>query len=322
MTSATKALDLTELRKLDRHSPVQAALPWLIVVIVGFMITPLTLFISGGDPRGLLAVLPSIFLSGGVLGAGIAGWRAHLKQLVIIKQFALDNNLELKSDPELMALLPQSIANKGHSHKYMHGYEFTIAGKPVTVFNYQYSEGHGKNQRTFRFGAAVLSTKKSYPHLFLDGSVNGASWSYSGNQKISLEGNFDKYFKLYAPKESKSVALAILTPDVMQTLINSAASYDVEIFDKSISFVSNKSFYGFQQLQDLEKCIKAVSGEFDHKEVSWRPVYSATGQPMKLTRRNFGKLALAGFIIYILFQIVSALIDARIDTMIKARLLN
>jgi hypothetical protein len=51
------------------------------------------------------------------------------------------------------------------------------------------------------------------------------------NQKLSLEGDFDKYFTLYAPKAYETDALYIFTPDLMALLIDQVAKFDVEIVD-------------------------------------------------------------------------------------------
>ena len=58
--------------------------------------------------------------------------------------------------------------------------------------------------------------------------------SYRKSQALSLEGNFDRYFTLYAPVEYKADALYVFTPDVMACLIDEGAKYDMEIIDDEL----------------------------------------------------------------------------------------
>jgi hypothetical protein len=55
--------------------------------------------------------------------------------------------------------------------------------------------------------------------------------SFNRNQVLSLEGDFDKHFTLYCPKEYEQDALYVFTPDLMALLIDDAGSFDVEIVD-------------------------------------------------------------------------------------------
>ena len=59
---------------------------------------------------------------------------------------------------------------------------------------------------------------------------------------LSLEGDFDKYFTLYAPREYERDALYVFTPDLMVLLIDRLASYDLEIVDNRLYTYSHKPF--------------------------------------------------------------------------------
>ena len=55
--------------------------------------------------------------------------------------------------------------------------------------------------------------------------------SFARDQRLSLEGDFDKYFTLYCPEGYEQDALYLFTPDIMARFIDSAAQLDVEIVD-------------------------------------------------------------------------------------------
>lgn len=58
--------------------------------------------------------------------------------------------------------------------------------------------------------------------------------AYYTDQHVHLEGDFHKYFRVYAPNGYQVDARYILTPDVMATLINRAHRYSVELVDTSL----------------------------------------------------------------------------------------
>ncbi|MCW4456907.1 hypothetical protein [Microbacterium sp. MPKO10] len=66
--------------------------------------------------------------------------------------------------------------------------------------------------------------------------------SISRDQILSLEGDFDRHFTLYCPREYERDALYLFTPDLMALLIDNVAVYDAEIVDDWLFFYSSKPF--------------------------------------------------------------------------------
>jgi hypothetical protein len=48
---------------------------------------------------------------------------------------------------------------------------------------------------------------------------------FSSPMKISLEGNFDKYFSVYAPPDTQIEDLEVMTPDLMESLVDHYDEY-------------------------------------------------------------------------------------------------
>ncbi len=71
------------------------------------------------------------------------------------------------------------------------------------------------------------------PHIVLDPPRATASvlGLWERGQHLSLEGDFDRYFRLYCPTGYERDALYLFTPDVMARFIDSAATLEVEIVD-------------------------------------------------------------------------------------------
>ncbi|MBD3940125.1 hypothetical protein IF188_00240 [Microbacterium sp. NEAU-LLC] len=107
----------------------------------------------------------------------------------------------------------------------------------LAVGNQTFTTGSGKNRRTHRWGFASVRLGTELPHLVLDATSNDAlrvsnlPVSLDRAQRLSLEGDFDRHFALYAPVGYERDALYLFTPDVMARFVDHAAALDVEIVD-------------------------------------------------------------------------------------------
>jgi hypothetical protein len=84
------------------------------------------------------------------------------------------------------------------------------------------------------------------PHLILDATSNNTIISdlpvrVDSAQRLSLEGDFDRWFHLYTPTRYRSDALYIFTPDVMAALIDNASRYNLEIVDDHLVFFTSSA---------------------------------------------------------------------------------
>jgi hypothetical protein len=113
----------------------------------------------------------------------------------------------------------------------------STSGRYFDLGNYQYSIGSGKSRATKYWGYLALHLDRRLPNMVLDSRENNTLFgsdlptTFSRDQILSLEGDFDKHFTLYCPKEYEQDALYVFTPDLMALLIDDAGSYDVEIVD-------------------------------------------------------------------------------------------
>lgn len=56
------------------------------------------------------------------------------------------------------------------------------------------------------------------------------------HQRLSLEGDFDRWFSLYVPAGYERDALFVFTPDVMAALVDHASAYSIEVVDDTVVF--------------------------------------------------------------------------------------
>jgi hypothetical protein len=113
----------------------------------------------------------------------------------------------------------------------------SASGRFIDYGNYHYMTSNGKNQQRHDWGFLAMRLDRALPHMVLDATANNGIFAssmpttFSRNQRLSLEGDFDRFFTLYCPREYERDALYVFTPDLMALLIDEAAAFDVEIVD-------------------------------------------------------------------------------------------
>lgn len=113
-----------------------------------------------------------------------------------------------------------------------------VARSGTEFGNLKRNKPHAGTWHYFRVKSAVR-----LPHLILDSTQTSAvakhlPVSIQRQQRLSLEGDFDDWFRVHAPADYAVDALALLTPDVMTALTDHAHGYSVEIVDDSVVFFS------------------------------------------------------------------------------------
>ena len=108
----------------------------------------------------------------------------------------------------------------------------------LDIGNYSYGVGSGKGRHYYDWGYLAIRLERVLPHLVLDSTSNDGRFgagrlpaTFDRSQVLSLEGDFNTHFTLYAPKGSEADALYVFTPDLMALLIDEAGDFDVEIVD-------------------------------------------------------------------------------------------
>ena len=114
----------------------------------------------------------------------------------------------------------------------------TATGRYLDLGNYRYSTGSGDDRTTHQWGFLALKLDRVLPHILLDAKANNGLFgtstlpiSFDRAQVLSLEGDFDRYFTLYCPKDYERDALYVFTPDLLALLIDESRHFDVEIVD-------------------------------------------------------------------------------------------
>ena len=92
-------------------------------------------------------------------------------------------------------------------------------------------------ERSLEVGYLAITLPRRLPQMILDARSNDRGPFSSllhrprGDQVLSLEGDFDRHFRLYVPSGYERDALYVFTPDLMALCIDETGDLDVEIRD-------------------------------------------------------------------------------------------
>ncbi|MFJ6651799.1 hypothetical protein ACIQLJ_03270 [Microbacterium sp. NPDC091313] len=202
--------------------------------------TVITALANGG--AGAFTLVPIVFLLivvaavAGIIVAIVRGVGGGSIRWYRLDRFARANGMTW--EPQLAApALPGMIFSLGSSRQ---ASDLVRGAQPrfVEFANYRYTTGSGKNRTTHRWGYVAIKLDVPLPNIVLDAVGNnglfGASnlpATFDRGQRLSLEGDFDRYFSLYCPEGYERDALYLFTPDIMARFIDNAAALDVEIVD-------------------------------------------------------------------------------------------
>jgi hypothetical protein len=198
----------------------------------------------------------------GFLGKGVIEYKNS-----VWKRFAQANGWAITPGRVAsVTFVPPSLLNTGHSRQLGDIVHADIDGHLCSIYMYQFATGSGKSRRTHYYTIVRTELAKPFPHLILDSKK---SWAIkergTATAHTKLEGNFNEYFSLYFAKGKQIDALSIITPDVMQTLIDSNYAQDIEIIDTHMYFMIHSDKRNVESLPPLLVSVDALSDEIAHK---------------------------------------------------------
>ncbi|MBC7869088.1 hypothetical protein H7X69_02840 [Candidatus Saccharibacteria bacterium] len=247
--------------------------------------------------------------------------RKLLTTRVRLHRFATANGLKylpVTTDPPHSGIIFSVGRDRRAENRLMSG-----QANQYEIANYQYVTGSGKNRSVITYGYICVYLDRNLPNMVLDSKQNnirvfGAQLSnlpitFHKDQILELEGDFNKYFTLYAPKEYERDALYIFAPDLMALLIDEASTYDVEIVDDRLYVYSNTSF-GLEDPAVLERLFKIIAtvgkktvtqtDRYADERTGEMVVQNIVAQPGRRLKRKTGWFLTALTIIYVSYQII------------------
>jgi hypothetical protein len=125
---------------------------------------------------------------------------------------------------------------------------FRIPGERFVMFGNVLPAGNGGEAHApYGWGFLAVHLDARVPRMTLVPRGSRASFraplqAYARNQMMSLEGDFDKHFQLYAPTDYSRDALYVITPDLMALLIDHLPGSYVETFDDTLVVITREPY--------------------------------------------------------------------------------
>jgi hypothetical protein len=160
-----------------------------------------------------------------------AAWAHRPEALARVLAFARDNALEFS--PESTARDFHGLVwDEGTTYRLEHLQPAEVKGVRPDGPDYGTVGRADRNGAIHHAGIGYLTIRldRNLPHIVLQ-RRRGAMFYAGDGPELALEGDFGKHFELHVPKGYETDALYVLTPDVMQVLIDEAADQRVEIVD-------------------------------------------------------------------------------------------
>lgn len=270
---AGQSVDLAQPKyRIFLNLPLLDRLAVLLFIAAGIAAT----IFLGGFGIILFLLIPSYFYSK----------KLNNQEKLIWQAFAIANGWQIFPAGASWAFVPPSLRTTGHSHKVSDNIVGTLANAPFRLFDFQYTIGNGKNAQTFKTTVFLFQMDRvDLPDLLLRSSAGLANDPKPGlSERLNLEGDFNKFFKVFAEPGKEVESFVILTPDVMQFLVTNGHGYDIETFSLGLAVYSRGDYRRQDKLPGLIDFGIKLHAQImqnlplaNHQPTS--PVAAATGVP-------------------------------------------
>lgn len=238
----------------------------------GIMAVFAVLGIVSGSIALLLLAGPFALLAAGFGGYSYYNVTSRLQRGIRLKHFAEANNFSFTFS-WVPTSEPGSIFKLGlapHSERIVQGVH---GGHPFWFGTHSYTIGNGRNRRIVRTGVLAVQLATTLPHVLLDrkGNATHLSDGVSRSQQLRLEGDFNRHFAVYCPKDYERDVLYFLTPELMQALIDMDSTFDAEIIGDRLYFYRSGDIATDEQtIQGLLELITHVGSNVAKNTVGYQ----------------------------------------------------
>lgn len=177
---------------------------------------------------------------------GTRPWRRWFR----LDAFATDNGL--RYEPATAVLPRGSMFGQGKNRRILDS--FTGIDDRFQMGTFAFEAENGPSYGASGYGFLRITLPRPVPHLVLVSVASRGLQGYSAvglafheSQRVRLEGDFDRFFAVYAPGGYGADARYVLTPDFMARLADHAARYDLEFVDDQF-FVYSGVAWDFEKI--------------------------------------------------------------------------
>ena len=207
----------------------------------------------------------------------------HAKDQVWRKFAAANDWYCMPGNTASRSLIPPGLPIVGSRSRMGDVVRVEFEGHVCDVFMYHFTTGSGKSRKTHYYTVAHVELARVFPHIIVDSKRTGALINRGmARRRVKLEGNFDQHFSLYCKEDEHILALSVITPDIMQTLIHKNPLQDIEIIGQDLFFMMASDHRSPQALPRLLASVDALADEIAHKAKTIR--YKTSPQAATVSR--------------------------------------
>jgi hypothetical protein len=182
---------------------------------------------------------------------------------IFMQQFAQANSYEYQQTGSQENRLGY-IFKLGHSTKLEDQISWMYKNCPINLFNYTYTVGSGKDSHTYRQTIFEIDFQTPVPHIALKHHMFGDIFGVQGaTERIKLEGDFDKYFDVFAEKGFEIETLEIFTPDLMEKAENEWKQFTTEFVGTKLYIYSDAEIQTKIALESMYQVALYLAGRLD-----------------------------------------------------------
>jgi len=154
------------------------------------------------------------------------------------EEFAIVNDWPLNAVSDPFTLIPLSL-QFGYDQTYSSAVTAQLGAISTDMVVYVTMVGEGRSQRHYSFTIARIRLPAVLPHILLRAKGDRANiqQDFADHETLQLEGDFGDYFTLQVEKGQEVNVLEVITPDVMQVLVDYGQHEDIEIADDNLYFI-------------------------------------------------------------------------------------
>ncbi len=334
LTTKVTSRDVDNLKSLYAQNKYNIFRNSLVLVIIFGSMSPILFFATQINANVMTPILWQIgFWTVIAFACGVVIIQQQTKtwqQAVKLYRFCESNGF--KFNPKIDDPVRDGMIFNIGSSRRAYSILSSTTSNPFEIANYTYTTGSGKNSSTHIYGYIMVQLDRNLPHMVLDSKANNTSifglsisdlpLEFNKDQKLSLEGDFDSHFTLYAPKEYERDALYVFTPDLMQLFIDESHNFDAEIVDNKIFIYSNTQFDLTNQalLQRLfnviDKVVSKVESQTEHyidERVgsAIKDTIAVPGRRLKIRKSWVTIVLLFFYIIYFVFSVLYPMLSIK-----------
>lgn len=235
-TSSPQQINFDSLKNYKRTLSQISGIGSLLLILM--MVATFSILLWSSMPsEGQLALVLTI-LGVGTLSGFIffKVYKQSLKNKVLLQEFAQVNGFSYV-DKDMNIDEPGTLFGEGDKKNKRKILSGKLSNLEFQSYEYYYTTGSGKSRQINDAMVFEFTLPRIVPHFVIDSQLEVVlPIVFDKSQKIELEGDFHKYFDLYAPDTYGISALTILAPDAMEVLLHNAALCDVEIVQNKMYF--------------------------------------------------------------------------------------